>query len=106
MRNLSLCWLQAAAGNLKPGFLVVYADGPHLPMAQKVGTKAWSDFEAMIRRDQIQFATLSYQQLIKKALLTVEVEYADRWSELKTWVDRKVFHPQVIESCSRHQPKS
>jgi hypothetical protein len=90
MRNLSLCWLQAAGSNRRPGFLVVYADAQHLPMAQKIRTQVWLDFQALIRRDQIEFGTFSYQQIIQKALQVIGSEAQVQWNDLQNWVDRKI----------------
>jgi len=88
MRNLTTCAAVSRKYQLQPAFVVVYADGPGLPMAARVRSAAWQWLAARINPAVITFQALSYQ-----ALLALACESAPNdavWRELAAWVERKV----------------
>lgn len=94
MRNLTCCWLIAQQERLTPAFVVTYADGPSLPMAEKIAgkkTEEWTTFTGKLRKDAICFHTTSYQQLLNTAEKAVQGAQGDVqvWQELKEWVENK-----------------
>jgi hypothetical protein len=88
MRNLTTCVAVARAHGLKAAFVVVYADGPGLPMAERVRQAEWRWLESRVDPGVVTFRALSYQRLLALA------RQADRddavWRELEAWVARKV----------------
>lgn len=89
MRNLALCWSVARARNLKPAFVVVYADGPGLPMAGKVRSPEWAQFTAQVRADAIRIRAHSYQELIRLAEAAAPAE-RPLLHALAGWVQGKI----------------
>ena len=89
MRNLALCWSVARARNLKPAFLVVYADAPGLPMAARVHSAEWTGLLAQVRSDAIRFRAYSYQELLRLAVAAAQRE-RPLYQSLQSWVEGKI----------------
>ncbi len=89
MRNLTSCFAIGKGKQRKPAFVIVYADSPKLPMAQKVKSTEWQAFTNRVRTEYIVFSTLSYQKLIAIAGEIEPCETAP-WSQLEAWVEGKI----------------
>lgn len=89
MRNLVLCAQYGKDEGLKPAFLVVFADRPGLPMADKVHTSEWQGLRNALKPNQIVFEAVSYQSLIAQAQTAVG-EAGVRYQDLEAWVSRKI----------------
>jgi hypothetical protein len=92
MRNLTVCSEVARADGLKPAFVLVYADGAGLSMADKVKSPTWVEFTRNLKRDGIVFRHVSYQDILSKCLSSVSAHETERsiFAELTKWVDRKI----------------
>lgn len=95
MRNLTCCWLIAQQEQLTPAFVITYANGPGLPMAEKIAGKKseeWTKFTMQLRKDAMCFHTTTFQQLLKTAELAVQSVQGDVqvWKDLEAWVEDKV----------------
>jgi hypothetical protein len=88
MRNLTSCLAVARAAGLRPAFLVVYADSPALPMAQRVRLPEWQRLTAAVDPQAITFGALSYQALVD--LASHACPHDPTWDELALWVQRKI----------------
>jgi hypothetical protein len=88
MRNLTSCLAVARAAGLQPAFLVVYADAPALPMAQRVRLPEWQRLSAAVDPRAIIFRTLSSQALV--GLARRACPHDPTWAELSLWVQRKI----------------
>ncbi|WNM63375.1 PGN_0703 family putative restriction endonuclease [Candidatus Nitrospira neomarina] len=93
MRNLVVAYKLARQKNKQPAVVIVYADSPDLPMAQKVKAPEWSEFTRTIRQDQVQFHVRSYQEIL------ICAQEASRdgsepdtvWIALQEWVNNKIL---------------
>lgn len=97
MRNLACCWLIARKEELIPAFVLAYANGPGLPMAEKIAGKRaseWTAFTSQLREEAIRFTPVSYMQLVASAEEAVALSDGDKrtWLELGRWVERKIAH--------------
>jgi hypothetical protein len=95
MRNLTCCWLIARQEGLIPAFVITYADGPGLPMAEKIAGKRaseWTAFTSQLREGAIRFMPISFKQLVIIADEAVAHTAGDRgvWQNLGQWVERKI----------------
>ena len=95
MRNLTCCWLIAQQEQLTPGFVITYANGPGLPMAEKIAGKRseeWANFTNQLRKDAICFHTTSFQHLVKTAENAVQGVRGEVqvWKDLEKWVEEKI----------------
>jgi hypothetical protein len=95
MRNLTCCWLIAREEHLTPAFVLTYADGPGLPMAEKIAGKRsaeWTDFTSKLRPDAMCFQVISFQQLLGVAERAVADAAGDVqvWQDLNRWVQQKI----------------
>jgi hypothetical protein len=88
MRNLVTCTAVAREAGLQPAFVVVYADGPGLPMAERIRHPEWQRFIGHLNPRAILFRTLSYQALLGLARQAEPDEAV--WRELTAWVERKI----------------
>jgi hypothetical protein len=88
MRNLATCVAVARRDGLQPAFVVVYADWPGLPMAERVGAAEWRWLESRVDPAAISFRTLSFQALA--ALACQAVPDDPLWPELTAWIERKI----------------
>ena len=88
MRNLTTCLAVARAEGLRPAFLVVYADHPSLPMAQRVRQPAWRALTEAVYPQTIIFRALSFQSLLSLACGAAPGN--PLWLELTAWVQRKL----------------
>ena len=88
MRNLTTCLAVARAEELQPAFLVVYADGPGLPMAQRVRLPEWQRLSQAVDPRAITFRALSFQCLIDLACHAAPAD--PTWADLAVWVQRKI----------------
>ncbi len=88
MRNLATCAAVAAANGLRPAVVVVYADGPGLPMAERVRQPEWTSLAGRLNPAAITFTALSFQSVVE---LARRADPADPlWAELAAWVQRKI----------------
>jgi hypothetical protein len=95
MRNLTCCWLTARQEQLTPAFVLSYADGPGLPMAEKIAGKRsaeWTAFTSRLRPGAMCFKPISFQQLVAGAEQAVADVAGDVWvwQDLGQWVQRKI----------------
>ncbi len=60
MRNLVVAYKVARQKNKQPAVVIVYAESPGLPMAQKVRSKAWTQFARTVKQDQVPLHVRSY----------------------------------------------
>ena len=88
MRNLTTCLAVARAASLQAAFVVVYADAPALPMAQRVRGAEWQRLTKLVDPRAITFRTLSFQALVEQARRAAPTDPV--WAELEVWVDRKI----------------
>lgn len=96
MRNLTTCAAVGRAQGLQPAFVVVYADGPGLPMAARVGSPDWRWLEARVNLAAVTFRAISYQALL--ALAASAAPPDPIWPELLKWVQRKIASVCGIQS--------
>jgi len=92
MRNLVVAYKVGRQKNKQPAVVIVYADHPGLPMAQKVRSRAWTAFTKTVRKDQVPLHVHSYQEIL---MLAQEVTHQGSgeptlWRELGEWVERKM----------------
>lgn len=92
MRNLVLSYEVAKSRTLQPGFVVAYAEGPGLHMAEQIRSERWSDFVKVLRPEVVKFTALSYQTLIQEAASATQAAglSTQLWQELDEWVQGKV----------------
>jgi hypothetical protein len=88
MRNLTTCRAVGQQYGLKPAFAVVYADGPGLSMASRIGSAEWLWLKSRVDPAEVTFEALSYQALV--ALAQRASPASPVWPELAAWVNRKI----------------
>jgi hypothetical protein len=88
MRNLTIGWAVAQHRHLQPAFVLVYADGPTLPMAARLRSSDWTRFTQTLKSNTIAVHTLSFQALITLAQQAVPTD--STWADLHIWVARKI----------------
>jgi hypothetical protein len=96
MRNLTTCAAVSREQQLRPAFVVVYADGPGLPMAARVRGAEWQWLEARINPAVVKFQAISYQALLDLAQASAPGDPI--WPELAAWVARKITSVCGIQS--------
>jgi hypothetical protein len=96
MRNLATCAAVSRQQQVQPAFVVVYADGPGLPMAARVRSAEWQWLEARINPAAIKFRAMSYQALLTLAQASAPGDPV--WPALAAWVARKVTSVCGIQS--------
>jgi len=92
MRNVVLCEWVASHEQLTPAFVVVYADAPGLPFAEKMRRQGMADFQAALRPEAITFQAISYQSLLAVAEEAASGAGMDtaQWQRLREWVETKI----------------
>jgi hypothetical protein len=92
MRNLVVAYKVARQKNKQPAVVIVYAESPGLPMAQKVRSKAWTQFVRTVKQDQVPLHVRSYQEILTLAQETTRQGSGEQtvWKELAEWVNRKI----------------
>lgn len=92
MRNLVVAYKVARQKNKQPAVVIVYADSPGLPMAQKVRSPEWTEFTRTVRQDQVPIHVLSYQKILKLAQEATRHGSGEQgvWRDLDEWVNRKI----------------
>lgn len=95
MRNLTCCWLIARQEGVIPAFVLAYADGPGLPMAEKIAgqrSAEWTAFTSQLRAGAICVTPISFQQLVAVAEQAAADVAGDvrAWQDLGRWVERKI----------------
>lgn len=90
MRNLVLCHQVARNRGLSPAVLVVYAEGTHLGIAEKVKGPEWDTLTAAIRDDAIYFGAMSYQEVLRIPRSMESLADAQTWELLAGWIDGKI----------------
>lgn len=88
MRNLTVCAEAARHAGLKPAVVIVYADGPGLPMAARVRSPEWERLAARLQPGAITFKAFSFQRVVGLAQQAVPGEAV--WQELDRWVEGKI----------------
>ena len=88
MRNLTTCRAVGSHYGLKPAFVVVYADGPGLSTARRIGQPGWTWLRSRVDPAAVTFETLSYQALVAMAVRASPGNPV--WPELARWVNRKI----------------
>jgi hypothetical protein len=92
MRNLVVAYKVARQKNKQPAVVIVYADSPGLPIAQKVRSQAWTEFTQTVRQDQVPLHVRSYQEIFALAQAASRHGSGEQtvWRELDEWVKRKI----------------
>jgi hypothetical protein len=92
MRNLVLCHEVAQANDLRPAFVVAYADAPGLPVAEKARKDEWRVLLDALRPGAVEFRAASLQGLVEAASLSDCLSEGGRstLSALKGWIERKI----------------
>jgi hypothetical protein len=92
MRNLTLCHALAEAVPCRGGVLVVYADAPGLPFAEKVRDAEWTRLRALVRRDRIGFEAVSYQSFLDESVTRIRDAgfNAATWAQLAEWTETRI----------------
>ncbi len=92
MRNLVVAYKVARQKNKQPAVVIVYADHPGLPMAQKVRSNAWTQFARTVKQDQVPLHVRSYQEILTLAQETTRHGSGEQtvWGGLEEWVERKM----------------
>jgi hypothetical protein len=92
MRNLVVAYKVARQKNKQPAVVIIYADSPGLPMAQKVKSRGWTEFTKTVRQDHVPLHVRSYQEILTLAQETIRQGRKDQpvWRELAEWVNRKI----------------
>jgi len=92
MRNLVVAYKVARQKNKQPAVVIVYAESPGLPMAQKVRSKAWTQFARTVKQAQVPLHVRSYQEILTLAQETTRQGSGEQtvWKELDEWVERKI----------------
>jgi len=88
MRNLTVCWAAARQAQRRPAFVLVYADGPTLPMAERIRSADWQRFLRQVRPGAVSVHTLSHQALVGLAQAACPED--PQWPDLARWVQRKI----------------
>ena len=96
MRNLVVAYKVARQKNKQPAVVIVYADSPDLPMAQKVRSPEWTEFTQTVRQDNVPLHVLSYQEILTLVQHTTRHGQGDQsiWMDLDEWVNRKISATQ------------
>ena len=89
MRNLVQCSTVARHYNLRPAFVVTYADGP-FAVAKEIRSSAWQRFLSTLRPRHLPLATLSYQELVALGKQNSAPQEMATWQALEEWVNRKI----------------
>ena len=89
MRNLVQCNAVSRHYNLRPAFVVVYADGL-FAVAKEIRSPAWQRFLSTLRPRHLPLATLSYQELVALAKQNSAPQEMATWQALEEWVNRKI----------------
>ena len=87
MRNLVNCYASARRNGQQAAFLLVYAEGPGLPMAARVRTPDWDRLQRLVRSEAITFRAVSFQGVVEMAERAAGGD--PTWPELRLWVDSK-----------------
>ncbi len=92
MRNLVVAYKVGRQKNKQPAVVIVYADHPDLPMAQKVRSQDWTTFVNTVQTDHVSLHVRSFQEIL---MLAEEVTHPDGgeptlWRDLSEWVERKM----------------
>jgi len=92
MRNLVVAYKVARQKNKQPAVVIVYADSPGLPMAQKVRSNEWTQFARTVKQDQVPLHVCSYQEILTLAQETIRHGSGEKtvWGDLTEWVNRKI----------------
>ncbi|MFA9562197.1 MAG: hypothetical protein ACERKU_07665, partial [Nitrospirota bacterium] len=92
MRNLVVAYKVGRQKNKQPAVVMVYADHPGLPMAQKVRSKEWIQFARTVKQDQVPLHVRSYQEILTLVQETTHQGSGEQtlWRELGEWVERKM----------------
>jgi hypothetical protein len=92
MRNLVVAYKVARQKNKQPAVVIVYADHPDLPMAQRVRSNEWTQFARTVKQDQVLLHVRSYQDILTLAQETTRQGSGEQtvWKELDQWVNRKI----------------
>jgi hypothetical protein len=88
MRNLTTCYAVAQQHGQRAAFVVAYADGPGLHMAQRVKLADWQWLTNRVEPNAVILRALSVQTLLGLAQKAAPQDPI--WPELLTWVERKV----------------
>jgi len=88
MRNLTVCWAAAHHSGRRPAFVLAYADGPTLPMAERIHSADWQRFLRQVNTRAITVETWPYQALVDLARAACPED--PLWPRLARWVQRKI----------------
>src|SRR5581483_4264546 len=94
MRNLVAARAIGLDYRLPSAFVVTYTEGP-FPMARKVATDDWTQFNTLADGRTVPFRTTSYQQLHALALATASDSDRQTLRELQPWIDWKTVSASV-----------
>jgi hypothetical protein len=71
--------------------VIVYADSPGRPMAQKIGSHQWPQLTRIVRQDQVPLHVRSYQEILRLQQEITRQGSGEQtvWWELDEWVNKK-----------------
>jgi hypothetical protein len=88
MRNLTTAYAVAKRHRLQPAFVMAFADGPGLAMAQRIQGTDWQWLGNRVDPAYVSFRALSIQQLLHLASQAVRADPI--LGDLTGWVRRKI----------------
>jgi hypothetical protein len=88
MRNLTTAYAVAKRHRLQPAFVMAFADGPGLAMAQRIQGADWQWLGNRVDPAYVSFRALSIQQLLHLASQAVRADPI--LGDLTGWVRRKI----------------
>jgi hypothetical protein len=88
MRNLTTCYAVARHLHLRSAFVLAYAEGPGLPMSQRVHQPDWQWLLNRVDPAAVVIQALALQSLLRLAAESDPLEPV--WTELSAWVTRKI----------------
>lgn len=108
MRNLVVAYKVGRQKNKQAAVVIVYADGPGLPMAHKVRSQEWTEFTRMVRQDQVALHVRSYQEILALAQGAIGNGSGEQtpWQELGEWVHKKITKCQAGRRKSKKSSHS
>ncbi|MGV7227819.1 MAG: PGN_0703 family putative restriction endonuclease [Nitrospirales bacterium] len=92
MRNLVVAYKVGRQKNKQPAVVIVYAESPGLPMAQKGRSNEWTQFARTVKQEQVPLHVRSYQEILTLVQETTHQGSGEPtlWRELGEWVERKM----------------
>jgi hypothetical protein len=101
MRNLVVAAALAGNERGRSAFVILYVDDGPFPMARRIQSKEWAEFEALVAGNSVPLKTVSYQTLLRIARESCAETDAPVLEELKRWLDRKFSEVGATDAIGR-----